>query len=239
MKKILLIVAVITLFNFQFSILNSQDTNYMRQTLRTLTSERMKGRGYSFRGDSIAAEFIRGELRRLKVKPLAENYFQPYTFSVHSMEGPVSMKVNGMRIEPYTQFRVPAWSKSTWGDYPIVKVPCETLLDVTKFKKFLNKYRGRLDESFVYIDCTSFSPKDELIALLKYMAGHNASHIREMAELAGVKILVVLRVWVTTDEVTYINHSGGIVAECQANGKIACVLSLCNIYSFHSWYAEN
>jgi len=61
----------------------------------------------------------------------------------------------------------------------------------------------------------------------------------EKAELAGVKILVVLRVWVTTDEVTYINHSGGIVAECQANGKIACVLSLCNIYSFHSWYAEN
>jgi hypothetical protein len=61
----------------------------------------------------------------------------------------------------------------------------------------------------------------------------------EKAELAGVKILVVLRVWVTTDEVTYINHSGGIVAECQANGKIACVLSLCNIYIGHSFFIND
>ena len=58
-------------------------------------------------------------------------------------------------------------------------------------------------------------------------------------ELAGVEILVVLRVWVTTDEVTYINHSGGIVAECQANGKIACVLSLCNIYIGHSFFIND
>ena len=38
----------------------------------------------------------------------------------------------------------------------------------------------------------------------------------ETAELTGIKILVVLRMWVTADEVTNINHPGGIVAECQA-----------------------
>lgn len=162
MKKIILASALI--LSFQFSIINTvsaQDTNYVRQTLRTLTSEKLKGRGYSFRGDSIAAEYIRGELKRLNVNPLVEGYYQPYTFSVHSMEGPVYMKVDGKRLTPYTQFRIPAWSKSSWGDYPIVKVPCETLMDAAKMKKFLNKYKGRLDDAFVYIDCTSFEPKDE------------------------------------------------------------------------------
>lgn len=133
----------------------------MRQTLRMLTSERMKGRGYSFRGDSIAADFIRDELRRLKVEPLVEGYYQPYTFSIHSMEGPVSMKVNGKKLTAYSQYRIPSWSKSSWGDYTIVKLPCETLVDATMLKKFLNKHRGSLGDAFVYLDVTKYAPKDE------------------------------------------------------------------------------
>ena len=45
----------------------AQDTNYVRQVIRQLTSDGFHGRGYSFRGDSIAADFIRGELRRMRV----------------------------------------------------------------------------------------------------------------------------------------------------------------------------
>lgn len=162
MKKTFRIIVFVALIaNCKLSIVSCQDTNYMRQTLRTLTSERMKGRGYSFHGDSIAAEFIRSELIRLNVKPLADNYFQHYTFSVHSMEGPVSMKVEGKRLEAYKEYRIPSWSKSSWGDYPIVPVPCETLLDATKLKKFLNKYSGRLDDAFVYIDKSAFSSKSD------------------------------------------------------------------------------
>ena len=141
--------------------LSAQDTNYVRQNLRMLTASKMKGRGYSFRGDSIAAEFIRGELKRLKLSPLTDGYYQPYTFSVHAMEGPVSMVVDGKKLVPYEQFRIPSWSKSSWGDFTVLPVPCETLLDAAKLKKFLNKYNGRLDDVFVYIDRTSFSPRDD------------------------------------------------------------------------------
>jgi len=56
----------------------------------------------------------------------------------------------------------------------------------------------------------------------------------ETAELTGVKIFVVLWVRVTANEVANINHSGGIVAECQANGKIACILCFCDVNSLHS-----
>ena len=65
---------------------SAQDTNYVRYQIRQLSSEQFHGRGYSYRGDSIAAEYIRAELKRLQVQPLGDNYYQPYTFSVSSME---------------------------------------------------------------------------------------------------------------------------------------------------------
>lgn len=154
MKRILIIAAIISIFNFQLS--TAQDTNYMRQVLRKLSSNEFHGRGYSFRGDSIAAEYIRGELRRLKVKPLTDDYFQPYTFSTFSMEGPLSFMVNGVKLQPYTQFRVPAWSKSSWGDFKVLTVPAEVLIDTNAIRKFLKKNNDLLQEVFVYIDLSQW-----------------------------------------------------------------------------------
>ena len=132
--------------------LSAQDTNYMRQVLRQLTSDAFHGRGYSFRGDSIAAVFIRGELRRHKIKPLVDNYFQPYTFSVYSMEGPLSLTVDGQKLKPFTQFRVPSWSRSSWGDFKVLTVPAEVLIDSNALRKFLKKNNNLLQDVFIYID---------------------------------------------------------------------------------------
>ena len=131
---------------------SAQDTNYMRQVLRQLTSEQFKGRGYSFRGDSIAAEYIRKELRRLQVKPLADNYFQSYSFSTFAMEGPLRLKVNDRKLKPYENFRVPAWSKSTWGEYKVITVSPEVMVDTDAMRKFLKKNNDMLQDVFVYID---------------------------------------------------------------------------------------
>lgn len=140
---------------------SAQDTNYMRYMLRQLTSEQFHGRGYSYRGDSIAAEFIRAELKRLRVQPLGDDYYQSYTFSVSSMEGPLSVEVNGKRLKAYTQYRVPAFSKSAWGDYKVLTLPLETLVDATKLKKFLKKHNDLLRDVFVYIDASVLPQGDE------------------------------------------------------------------------------
>lgn len=131
---------------------SAQDTNYMRQVLRQLTSEQFKGRGYSFRGDSIAAEYIRKELRRLQVKPMADNYFQSYSFSTFAMEGPLRLTVNDRKLKPYEHFRVPAWSKSTWGEYKVITVSSEVMVDTDAMRKFLKKNNDMLQDVFVYID---------------------------------------------------------------------------------------
>ena len=138
----------------------AQDTNYARHILKALTSEDFHGRGYSFRGDSIAASFLRSELRRLGVEPLVENYYQPYNFSVFSMEGPLSLTVGDKAMQPYTDFRVPAWSKSTWGDFKVIQVEPEVLVDTEALRKFLKKNNELLQDVFVFVDASKYAKSD-------------------------------------------------------------------------------
>ena len=60
--------------------LHAQDSNYARRIIHDLTAPEMYGRGMQHRGDSIAAEYLRAELRAIGVKPLCKNYFQYFRF---------------------------------------------------------------------------------------------------------------------------------------------------------------
>lgn len=57
-----------------------QDSIYVRRVICDLSSPEMFGRGMQHRGDSIAAEYLRQELRTLGVKPLGKDYFQYFYF---------------------------------------------------------------------------------------------------------------------------------------------------------------
>ncbi|MBQ6068198.1 MAG: M28 family peptidase [Bacteroidales bacterium] len=86
--------------------LYSQDSVYARQIIKALSSSDMYGRGASYHGDSIAASFLANEMKRLGVLPLQIDYFQHYTYNCYSLEGPMSLKINGTELEPYTQYRI-------------------------------------------------------------------------------------------------------------------------------------
>lgn len=66
----------------------AQDSSYARRIIRDLSSPEMFGRGMQNRGDSIAAEYLRRELRANGVKPLENSvnksakdaYFQYFRF---------------------------------------------------------------------------------------------------------------------------------------------------------------
>lgn len=99
---------------FACANLQAQDSAYVRNIIRTLTSNKMYGRGSSYHGDSIAADFLANEMKRLGVLPLQVNYLQHYTYDCYSFEGPVSLKINGKELIPYFQYRVcPAYRYAT------------------------------------------------------------------------------------------------------------------------------
>ena len=121
--KRLLFATVFTLFFF--SCVQAQDSAYARSIIRTLSSDRMYGRGASYHGDSIAAEFLAGEMKRVGVLPLQVNYLQYYTYDCYSLEGPISLNINGTELEPFTQYRV----------YPTARYATPAKLEKAKWKK--------------------------------------------------------------------------------------------------------
>ncbi|MBR4229117.1 MAG: M28 family peptidase [Bacteroidales bacterium] len=58
----------------------AQDSSYARRIIRDLASPEMFGRGMQNRGDSIAADYLRSELKANGVKPLCKDYFQYFRF---------------------------------------------------------------------------------------------------------------------------------------------------------------
>ena len=52
-------------------------------------------------------------MQRLGLLPLQVNYMQHYSYDCYSFEGPVELTINGIELQPYTQFRfVPTTSQS-------------------------------------------------------------------------------------------------------------------------------
>ena len=102
MKKVVFLSCLILLLTPAWA----QDSSYVRNIIKTLTSKEMYGRGASYHGDSIAAAFLAGEMSRLGVLPLQVNYYQNYSYDCYSFEGDISLKINGKELEPYTQYRI-------------------------------------------------------------------------------------------------------------------------------------
>ncbi|MCR5424091.1 MAG: M28 family peptidase [Bacteroidales bacterium] len=140
----------------------AQDTLYARHIIRDLSSPAFHGRGASYKGDSVAADYLRAEFRRIGVAPLCENFFQHYTYSTFSMEGACWMEVNGRKLRNFEEFRVAPWSQTIdCPNQPVVSLPWETFIDLSRLRKFIEKHQQTLAQSFVYINASSLRRSDK------------------------------------------------------------------------------
>ena len=129
----------------------AQDTNYVRKVIRTLSSEQFHGRGPSYRGDSLAADYIRNELIKMGVKSLGNLYFQKYTYNTFSMEGQCWMRVDGKMLQCYQDFRPAQWSKTINREgIELMEIPLATFLDVNALERFVAKRKKSIADCFVY-----------------------------------------------------------------------------------------
>lgn len=146
----------------------AQDTVYPKYVMRNLCSDAFHGRGAAYGGDSVAARFLRHELQRLGVKPLADNYYQYYTYSTHSMEGRCRMTLDGVALRPYYDFRPQSFSADyhqALGETPVLRVPPKVLIDSVALRKFLRKNHHSMSESVLYIDVSGFRAANEAEAV--------------------------------------------------------------------------
>ena len=80
---------ILVVFMLMPMALQAQDSVYARRVIRDLTSPEMFGRGMQNRGDSIAADYVRNELKTMGVKPLCKNYYQYFYFPNTTTRPPI------------------------------------------------------------------------------------------------------------------------------------------------------
>ncbi len=72
----------------------AQDVARAHQTIEKLASPGLYGRGYVQQGEHLAAAYLRGRFRELKLMPLAPEYTQPFGLDVNTFPGKVSLSVS-------------------------------------------------------------------------------------------------------------------------------------------------
>lgn len=97
---------LIFLLNLLFPIIGYSQSDRVKQFTKTLCSPDFHGRGYVNGGDSIAAEFIANTFKELGLKPIAEKYFQPFSFSVNTFPNQLELKLGSRKLIPGIHYLV-------------------------------------------------------------------------------------------------------------------------------------
>ncbi len=114
----------------------AQDVARARATIEKLASPGLHGRGYVQQGEHLAAAYLRGRLRELKLEPLAPDYTQPFTLDVNTFPGELKLavthtvtldKVLTYNLVPGEDFIVGPKSGSTVGPRTVLALRLDTL----------------------------------------------------------------------------------------------------------------
>ncbi|HEX3006136.1 MAG TPA: M28 family peptidase, partial [Bacteroidales bacterium] len=149
----------------------SQDLDYAKTIVKKLTSPELQGRGYTGKGDQLAAAFIADEFKSMGLLPLAKTYYQKFNISINTFPGALSLKLNDEALTPGVDYLVESSSPSIKGMFDIVKTSRKELDSEQKLIELIKILPGK----FVLIDNTVKSENKELnktiddyISFLKY-----------------------------------------------------------------------
>jgi aminopeptidase YwaD len=117
----------------------SQDISRVRFYLDTLCSPAMHGRGACFDGDKAAASFIKSEFEKCGLKPIRNNYFQPFQYDVNCFEGRVELKADKKNLLPGKDFIANCISKGGHGSARALYLDTMVFYDENARSSFLSK----------------------------------------------------------------------------------------------------
>jgi len=131
---------------------NAQDSVFVRNTIRDLTSPQFHGRSAAFRGDSLAADYLAAKLKAVGALPLADGYLQPYTFNTCILDGKVELSLGRKKLVQGVDFSPVSISKPCNGKYKMLYFDAKRIDKENEVQQFRTEYKKVLPKSFVYLD---------------------------------------------------------------------------------------
>ncbi len=138
---------------FFVQVAEAQDTLYARKIIDTLSSSSFHGRGYVNKGDSLAADFIVNEFKKLQLRSFSNGYFQPVSFAINTFPSHADVAIDEKKLHPGQDFMVSAFSNSVTGDFELVYLKKKHIKNKNAIQKFIY---SKPQNCFIVIDKNKF-----------------------------------------------------------------------------------
>jgi aminopeptidase YwaD len=188
-KKLILVVCLFIAFQGF-----SQNIEYAKGLIDTLTSPEFYGRGYVNSGEKIAANFIAGQFKNQHIEAFQNSYFQPFIIPINTLPGIVELRINDKIVSPGTEFLVSPDSPpadTAFNTYSVLNE--KTLKTSLSAQKFHSKnYRNQLlviDTGFKKMDDATLA---EAALLLKINDKNMAWHV-SLAQEQNKQVIVSIK----------------------------------------------
>lgn len=122
---------------------NSQDIEFGKKIVDTLTSTYFWGRGYTKDGMKKAGNYLAEQFSEYKLLPMkGKNYFQPYTYPVNTFPGKMELTLNDQILFAGKDFIVGAESRAFSGTGKLEQTDSVTFID--KINRLIIKVENKL-----------------------------------------------------------------------------------------------
>ncbi|WP_192823074.1 M28 family metallopeptidase [Rufibacter sp. LB8] len=109
----------------------------VRKTIAALASEEMHGRGYAFKGDSLAANYLEQRYASMGLQSFTAGFRQNFTLPINILDNRLLLEVNGQTLQPGVDFIAHGATGAGAGDGRVYQLDTTLLLDVDAAQNFL------------------------------------------------------------------------------------------------------
>ncbi|GGK61992.1 hypothetical protein GCM10011405_07680 [Rufibacter glacialis] len=117
----------------------------VRQTIAHLASPALHGRGYAFKGDSLAADYLQQQYKAIGLRPFPSGYLQPFTLPINILDNRLQLTIDGKALVPGVDFLAHGATGAGKGEGRVYDIDTLVLADVDVAQQFLtNNLRNKV-----------------------------------------------------------------------------------------------
>lgn len=147
-----------------FSV-KSQDVEYAKKMLDTLSSSYFEGRGAVNKGERKAADFITNEYKKHGLKPFKESFLQHFNYNINTFSGKLEVAIDGKKLIPGKDYIVGAASSKLQGEFDLVHYNSTNLPTKKELQKLTK--RDFFFNKIIVIDDEGIEKDNEVLTALK------------------------------------------------------------------------
>jgi len=150
-------IALFITFGLLCQLSLAQDMLRVKEIVTDLSSPAYYGRGYVNKGDSLAADYIARALKKRRIKPIENNYFQRFRMGINRYTDTPQLKIDGKVLSNGIDWVPYPTSPTVHGTFPVIWI---TQKDLIQKKAFRQLCQQDLANSFITFDTCVVNNKE-------------------------------------------------------------------------------